>query len=93
MAITIVKADGSKTLGMQLIALANAMRTVRSLSSDTVKLMANMNDGTVYTVLETQYGLDIGTGSIVASTIENLNSAITASTPFNLVCDNLIPKV
>jgi hypothetical protein len=90
MAITAITVNGSKTLGMQLIALANAMRTVRSLGIDTQKLMANMNDGAVYTLLETQYGLS-GNGAAVLATITSLNNQIAASTSFNLVCDNVVP--
>lgn len=91
MAKTAITANGQTSGGNNLIALGNAMRTVRSLTSDTVKLMENMQVGSDVTMLETQYGLETGKGAAVYSTLVALNAAIAAGTDFNLVCDNLIP--
>jgi hypothetical protein len=82
----------STTLGMQIIALANAMRSVRALGRETELLMNNMKAVGDFTQLEAQYGLVVGDGQNLFNAISNANTDIEASAAFKNVCEKIVPK-
>jgi len=84
------------TLGMSLVAYANACRTVRSAGREIEALMRNMRETTPapdHTLIESQAGLNVGDGNNIFNALVNANTDLEASAAFKNVCEKIYPKI
>lgn len=82
MAIDFLSVDTTKRLGSGLIRAADLMRELRELIAKLTAAADHCNDGSIFTTLEAQFGLQAGKGANVASLLVGIRDILNTSTEF-----------
>lgn len=91
MALAQILVNQTKTLGAQMYMLSNNLRDARAKVSDLKLIMDNMTDGVDFTVIEAQFGLVTGKGTLLYTLITTLNTQISGSTALNQFVNEVTP--
>ena len=79
MAIDFIQVNTAKPLGAKVVQAANALRQYRELVALLAADISHMNDGTDYTTVESQFGLQTGVGSNFATLVSIQNDIVNGS--------------
>lgn len=93
MAINYITVDRSRQMGNELLNIIEMLRLYQDKLRQQKELMDNMTDGTDYTAIETQYGVQTGKGDETYNLIAGTVAELAADTNFSQLIDWFVPVV
>lgn len=80
MAIDAIKVNKSLQLANDVVNMANLMGQLQALTARLKLQLSHMNDGSVFTLVETNLGSTAGTGTTVVSQVNIVDAIVNGNT-------------